>query len=267
MTKRVLIGLLLSGVTFLASPLSLDAKEIPAKVSTVKNQDNSHVHRTLWGAKVSPYVRKVIVTLEEKKAPYKLEEIFPTKLLKALGQDIPESFSKVSPFGKIPAMEEIDSKGKHFGISDSDVIMNYLEKTINSTSLRPTCVKADARVSFFMKYADDSLASVTHKVVLIEKVVKAKVLKQETDETLVQKTLTEDFPPMLDYLEETLKDGRAWIADTKNMSLADISIVAHLSSLIDSGLKLEEIIGTQRPKLLAYVQKILARDSFKKALS
>lgn len=54
--------------------------------------------------------------------------------------------------------------------------------------MRPESPKENARVSWFIKYGDDTLAPVTHNI-LIEKVVKPTVLKQETDAVLVNKKL------------------------------------------------------------------------------
>lgn len=256
MKKILAVAMVLS---FIGSPLSYGAGN---------NMKQPSQERVLWGAKISPYVRKVLVTLEEKKVPYELKEVLPAKLLTATGQEIPEGFAAASPLGKIPAFEERSPKnGETFTMSDSAVIGDYLEQTQKDIPLRPKCPKANARVSWMIKYADDVLAPLTHKV-LFEKVVKPNVLKQETDQDAVTKALTEDLPVVLDYLEKTLAgDSRTWIADTKNMSLADIAIVSHLVTLQTAQEDLDVIIGDNRPYLKAYVQKIAQRDSFKKALA
>jgi glutathione S-transferase len=78
--------------------------------------------------------------------------------------------------------------------------------------------------------------------------------------------LKEKLPVVLDFLEETLADNRTWIADTKNFSLADITIASHLITLSNAGLNLDETIGEKRPNLLKYMSKILNRPSVKKVL-
>ena len=265
MKKRLLIFVLLAGISFAVHPLYAADQTTESKVA-VAQKEQEDVERTLWGAKISPYVRKVLITLEEKKVPYKLEEILPEKLLKATNQKIPEAFLKISPFGKIPAYQEINmTDHKDFSITESSVIMDYLNETVKENPLRPNCPKANARVSWFMKYGDDVVAPVTHKI-LFETVAKPNVLKEKTDAILVEKMLNEELPVILDFLEKTLADNRTWIADTKNFSLADITIASHLITLSTTGLNLDETIGEKRPNLLQYMRKILNHPSVKKAL-
>ena len=257
MEKHLLTLVLLAGISAV-HPLYAADQTTESKVPVEQ--------RTLWGTKKSPYVRKVLITLEEKKAPYKLEEIFPAKILKATNQKIPEVFLKISPFGKIPAYQEINRVDhKEFSITESSVIMDYLNETIEEIPLRPNDPKANARVSWFMAYGDNVVAPITHKI-LFEKAIKPNFLKEKTDTTLVDNILKEELPVILDFLEKTLADNRAWIADTKNFSLADITIACHLATLSTTGLNLDEIIGEKRPNLLKYIRKILNRPSVKKAL-
>ncbi|OJW51168.1 MAG: hypothetical protein BGO67_12660 [Alphaproteobacteria bacterium 41-28] len=265
MKKRLLTFVLLAGISFAVHPLYAADQTTESKVP-VAHKEQKDVHRTLWGTKKSPYVRKVLITLEEKKAPYKLEGILPEKLLKATNQKIPEVFLKISPFGKIPAYQEINmTDHKEFSITESSVIMNYLNETIEETPLRPNDPKGNARVSWFMTYGNDVVAPLTYKI-LFEKVIKPNFLKEKTDTALVDNILKEELPVVLDFLEKTLADNRAWIADTKNFSLADITIASHLITLSTTGLNLDETIGEKRPNLLQYMRKILNRPSVKKAL-
>lgn len=264
MKKFLLASVILLGACFTLNPLYAEdnAAKSNSKVAVIRKE----VQRTLWGAKISPYVLKVLITLAEKNVPYKLEEILPTMLLKATDQKIPEDFSKISPFGKIPAYEEENIKDhEKFSIAESSVIMDYLNETVEATSLRPKCPKANARVSFYIRYGDDVLAPITHKI-LFESVVKPNVLKEKTDSALVESLLKEKLPVVLDFLEEKLADNRTWIADTKNFSLADITIASHLITLSNAGLNLDETIGEKRPNLLKYMSKILNRPSVKKVL-
>lgn len=101
---------------------------------------------------------------------------------------------------------------------------------------------------------------------LFENVVKPGVLNEKSDTVRTEKILNEELPPILDFLEKTLADDRSWIGDTKVISLADISIVSHLATLDTANLSATKLIGPNRPHLLAYFQKIIDRDAFKKAL-
>lgn len=262
MKNFLMASVLLLGAYSTVNPLYAVDKTKKSQVVFVQKE----VQRTLWGAKISPYVLKVLITLEEKNAPYKLEEILPAMLLKATDQKIPGDFSRISPFGKIPAYVEKNSKSdEHFSIAESLVIMEYINDTTPG-NLHPKCPKARANVLSYVLYGDNVLAPLTHKM-LFENVVKPDVLKENTDSTLVENLLKEKLPPVLDFLEETLADKRTWIADTKNFSFADITIASHLITISKAGLNLEETIGEKRPNLVKYMRTILNRPSVKKALA
>lgn len=264
MKKSLLTLALLTSLSYNLSFAHATSIVTDTQVTAVKVKQEEQVQRVLWGIKKSPYVRKVIITFEEKNIPYELKEILPTKLLKATNQEVPADFSKISPAGKIPAYQET-FKDKDFSLTESSVIAEYIDKSSDTNPLRPNCPKADARVSWFIKYGDDTLAPITHKI-LVEKIVKPNILKETSDAQTINKMLQTELPIVLDFLEETLADKRTWIADTKNFSLADITIVSHLVTLTTSDLNLEEVIGEKRPNLLAYVKKVLDRKSFKTAL-
>jgi glutathione S-transferase len=212
----------------------------------------------IWGAKVSPFVRKVLVTMEYKNLPYKNEEILPTVLLVALKQEVPANFSKVSPLGKIPAYQEGE-----FSVADSSVILAYLEKTHPENSLYPQDPQLFARALWLEKYGDTVFSAMTH-VVIIESLIKPEVLKEETDAVAVQKSIEQDLPPILDYLENQLKAPQAgYFLVGDQLTVADIGVSTHLISLKLLNI---EIDSKQWPEVAAYLKRILEEASFKKVL-
>ncbi len=70
---------------------------------------------TLYGAPLSPFVRKVRLLLAEKGLDYQLEAIAP------FGQ--PAWYREISPLGRIPALRDGD-----LALADSSVICQYLEE-------------------------------------------------------------------------------------------------------------------------------------------
>jgi glutathione S-transferase len=251
--------------TLLATLLMLNAFSLDltqaASVQEPKQADMSQVQkvekkRTLFGVAISPFVRKIRVILHEKNIPYELVEILPTKLLKATHKEIPANFAQASPLGKIPAYQEGE-----FSIADSAVIADYLEKTYAHQALIPTDSKQRAKVLFMEKYGDEVLAGVIHNKIFVERVVKPKVLNQTSDEKLVRTALTEELPVMLDYLESQLGNNQWMVGNT--FTIADIAIVTHFISLELSG---EKIDAEKWPKLAAYIQRVVERDSFKKSM-
>ena len=69
----------------------------------------------LYGASASPYVRKVLAVLSIKQLPFEHIPQMPFV-------DDPD-FRKISPLGKIPALEDGD-----LSVADSKVICQYLEE-------------------------------------------------------------------------------------------------------------------------------------------
>ena len=212
----------------------------------------------LWGALVSPYVRKAYVAMTEKAIDFQVNEILPIALLNALKMDIPEDFTECSPLGRIPALQDNENK-----VADSAVIVAYLEKQYpNHKSLYPTDPGHYATALWFENYADHVFSQVVYQKIFLEAFVKPKVLKIEVNLEKVNKALNEELPPMLQFLENLLK-GKTWLAGN-DFSIADIAIATHFVSLKLVGYHMDE---AQYPYLSAYIKKILARKSFQQAIA
>lgn len=269
MIKNSILSALIISIT--ASLACATASSAPTSMPSTKTEQAQDIklERILWGVKVSPYVRKAFVTLKEKNIPFTLKEILPGVLLDATKQPTPDAFKTVSPFGKIPAFEELKTEGDKqsvFSITDSAVIMNYLEATVKTNPLRPQSAQENAHVDWWIKYGDDTIAPLTHKI-LFENVINGQILKNPIDKAAVQKVLTEDLPKALDFLEKELSDNRSWIAKTDAFSLADITVVSHLLTVKAAGEDLDKVIGANRPNVKKYVDSIINRPSFKEVMS
>ena len=88
----------------------------------------------IYGARPSPFVRKVIVFAAEKGIAV---EVRPAGFGKGGAE-----FERASPFGKIPALVDGD-----FAISDSTAIITYMDVLHPEPNLIPTEPKARARWS------------------------------------------------------------------------------------------------------------------------
>src|SRR4029077_15775292 len=83
------------------------------------------------GSYASPYVRKVLVVLDQKDIPYEIDPIIPF-----LGN---AEFSKLSPLRRIPVL--VDDQ---VTLSDSTVICEYLDDRYPEPALRPAGAVARA---------------------------------------------------------------------------------------------------------------------------
>jgi glutathione S-transferase len=204
----------------------------------------------LWGASVSPYVRKVRMVLAEKEIDYQHKQTLPVLLLQATGQEIPKEFAAISPMGKIPAFED-----NGLNISDSSVICAYLEQRYpNAKALYPAQARPYAQALWFERYAEDGMAKVSYTKIFFELFVKPNVLKQEADQKIVDKAKNEELPPILDFLEKSLNGNDYLVGNT--FSIADISIVTQFIALEFAGYQVDE---AKWPQLAGLIKRVKER--------
>ena len=105
---------------------------------------------TVYGSPLSPFVRKVRVTLAEKGLEYTLKDvnIFPA----------PDWFEDISPLKRIPVLRD-EEVGKEATLPDSSVICAYLERKKPDPALYPKESFAYGRALWFEEYADSEMAS------------------------------------------------------------------------------------------------------------
>jgi glutathione S-transferase len=198
---------------------------------------------TVYGAPLSPFVRKLRVFLAEKGLEYQLEVITP------FGQ--PEWYRELSPLGRIPALKDAD-----FAIADSSVICQYLEeKHPELPPLYGQTPAQRAQIRWLEKYADYELAPLTTFAVFRNRVLKP-TMGQPCDEAAVQNALNDKLPAHFDYLEKTL--GTADYFVDNHLSMADLAFSCQLINLEHGG---EQLDQQRWPALAALLQRVKTRAS------
>lgn len=197
----------------------------------------------VYGASLSPFVRKVLVYGEERGLELEWVPL-------PLGSDHPE-FLKASPFRKIPGFQDGD-----FSISDSSAIIAYLEAKYPDGKLIPAEPRAAARTVWFDEFADTIAMPIGGKV-FFNRVV-APLIGREGDLKTAETALATEMPAVYAYLE-TQVDGDFLVGDT--LTLADISVASILANMkLCDGTP----CGETYPKLCAWMTTIHARPSFTK---
>lgn len=202
----------------------------------------------IHGAPGSPFVRKVLVVLDEKKIPYELDPVFPF--------GVSAEFKKISPLGKIPALTD---NGR--SLCDSSVICAYLERTHPEPALVPSDPYEYARALWFDEYADTAMVHVIGAKIFFQRVVGPRFMNQPTDEAMVSKAINEELPPIFDYLESQLGAGGHFAGG--RFSVGDIAVASQIVNLRYGGV---EVDGTRWPKLAAFFAATVARPSFAKRI-
>ena len=198
---------------------------------------------TLYGASLSPYVRKVRVAMAEKGLTYEHIQIDPARR--------PEDYYDISPFGRIPALRD----GDHV-LADSGVICTYLEAKYPATPLTYSDPYLKARVQWFEKFGDYELGPVATFGVFRNRVV-MKLLGKPGDEEHVTRCLKEKLPPLMEYLEANAPETGFIVGE--QFTFADIAIATHF---VNFSLGREQLDAAQWPKSVAYLNRVLSRPSF-----
>lgn len=202
----------------------------------------------VYGANLSPFVRKVRVLLAEKAVPYTLEPVSP------FGP--PPEFERISPLKRIPVLRDEDRPEPNT-LPDSSIICDYIEHKYPDPPLYPSDPFERARALWFEEYADTALFESIGHGLFFERIVK-RLLRQQPDEAICSATLTDGLPPFFDYLEREL-GAREFVVGNA-FSIADIAIASMLVNFEHCG---EKPDAMRWPKLAAYMTRMHARPSFK----
>ena len=196
----------------------------------------------LFGAPLSPFVRKVLVTIAEKGLEV---EMVPT----GLGDPDPE-FIECSPFKKMPGFSDGD-----FKISDSTAIITYLEAKYPDPAMLPADPAARARTIWYEEFAD-TMVCAKGGAIFFNRVVAPKFLKQEGDEAAA-KAGEADLPALYDYLESVMPASGYLVED--RLTLADIAVASPFVNLAHCDIAPD---AATYPKLTAFLTAMHARPSF-----
>lgn len=198
---------------------------------------------TLYGAQLSPFVRKTRLCLMEKALDYQLEVVMPFTP--------PEWYLQLNPLGRIPAL-----KDDELSLADSSVICQYLEEAYeHTTRLYGNDAAQRAQIRWLEKYADYELAPLTTFGIFRNRILKPS-MGHPCNEDAVQAALHEKLPAHFDYLERQLGQNDYFVGS--QLSLADIAIACQLINLEHGA---EQVDASRWPALAAHFARMKALTS------
>ncbi|WP_317933341.1 glutathione S-transferase family protein [Halioxenophilus sp. WMMB6] len=197
------------------------------------------------GSYLSPYVRKVLVCLEEKGVAYEVDPIVPF-----YGND---QFKQISPLRRIPVL--IDDNG---AISDSSVICEYLEECYPTPALLPGDPAARAKVRWLEEYADSHMGDVFIWRMYNEVIIKKYVWLQEPNLEVLSHAKNKEAPEILDYLESVVPAAGFIFGQ---LTIADIALACFFRNALFAGFQID---AKRWPKVQQLVSTLLQRPSFTK---
>jgi len=196
----------------------------------------------LYGAPVSPFVRKVLAFAAEKGVALELVPI-------GLGDQNPD-FLACSPFRKMPGFTDGD-----FSISDSTAIVSYIDAKHPEVPLIPADPANRARAIWFDEFADTILTSAAGPI-FFNRVVSPKFMGKPGDDAAAAKGES-DMAPVCDYLEVVIRPSGYLVGES--LTLADIAVASPFVNAAHAGYVPN---ADAYPKLTAYLAATHARPSF-----
>ncbi len=198
---------------------------------------------TLYGAPLSPFVRKVEFCLRLKGIECARNPVTPFAL--------PEGYERINPLKRIPALA-VD--GRY--LADSAIICHFLEDLYPAPALIPRDPWLRARTAWLEKFADYELAPAITATAFRHRVV-LKSLGTPYDEAAISATLAERAPPLYEYLNEQAAGRRFLVGD--QLSLADIAVVSQFMNAAFGG---ESPAAEHWPHLARYLSGHLSSEPF-----
>ncbi|MGJ8543806.1 MAG: FtsZ-binding protein FzlA [Sulfitobacter sp.] len=201
----------------------------------------------LFHAPLSPFCRKVRLSLAEKKIEVELVE-------ERYWEEDPD-FMRRNPAGKVPVLR-LDG----IMMAESGPICEYIEETRPEPSLLPKDPVQRLEVRRLVNWFDDKFHREVTANLLYERVNK-KVMKQGYPDSKNVKAGSKAIKYHLGYMTWLL-DQRRWLAGDA-MTLADFAAAAHISSLD----YISDVDWKACPEVKDWYAKIKSRPAFRSILA
>ena len=196
---------------------------------------------------LSPFCRKVRLTLAEKRIPFTLKE--------ERYWEGGTEFLRLNPAGKVPILRY---EGRL--LTESQAICEFLDEVHPAPALMPEDPAGRYEVRRLCAWFDDKFHQEVTSKLLYERVNK-KIMGQGYPESRNVKSGAQKIKYHLDYLSGLL-DQRRWLAGNE-MTLADFTAAAHLSSLD----YISDVDWNRSQNVKDWYAKIKSRPAFRSILA
>ncbi len=204
---------------------------------------------TIYGAIVSPWVRRLMIACEEKALSYDHVSVNP------LGEPDPE-FLEISPLGKIPVLQ-VDNRH----MPDSLAACVYLDGEVPKPSLFPQDNWQRGWMLWLCDYIGTGVFSRVEAPIFINRFVNPNFLQKEPDQDAIDAAMAL-IPRYFGYLEQQLSHGKPYFLGDE-LSLADITSAAVFVNFGHAGVSVDRGVF---PHLADHVDRMFARRSFQSIL-
>jgi glutathione S-transferase len=192
------------------------------------------------GVPGSPYVRSVLLALEEKRVAYELRRMHPADVRT-------DRHLALHPFGRIPIVEHGD-----FVLYETQAVLRYLDAVVPDPALTPDEPRETARMNQLLGIVDCYVFPSISAAIVFNRVI-APRFGRPGDETAVQAALPR-ARVCIDVLEDLL-GANAFLVGPR-LTLADLHLAPHVDffAAVPEGAAL--LAGT---RLLQWLERMRAR--------
>ena len=202
----------------------------------------------VYGVPGSPFMRSVLVALEEKRAPYRIEALAP-------GATRTPDYRRLHPFGRIPAIRHGD-----FHLYETQAILRYVDATFAGRELQPREPQAIGRMNQVIGINDWYLFPQVARVIVFERIVGPALFGKAPDEAAIAGALP-DAQLCLGELDRLL-GGEKHLAG-EEFSLADVLLAPQIYYLAATPEGASILAGTA---LRAWLERVGERASMQATL-
>jgi glutathione S-transferase len=167
----------------------------------------------VYGVPGSPFMRSVLVALEEKRAPYRIEALAP-------GATRAPEYRRLHPFGRMPAIRHGD-----FHLYETQAILRYVDAKFTGRELQPREPEAIGRMNQVIGINDWYLFPLVARVIVFERIVGPAIFGKTPDEHAIDAALP-DARLCLGELDRLLGDQAHLAGD--EFSLADVLLAPQI---------------------------------------
>jgi len=202
---------------------------------------NEFIVHTIPG---SPYARAVLVTLEEKRAPYRIAPLAPGQ------HKAPEHLSR-HPFGRMPVLEH-----GNFQLYETQAIQRYIDRVVPTPPLSPQDPRAVARMDQLLNISDWYLFQGVANVIVFQRVIGPRVLGLTPNEKAIASAMPQAHLVFAE-LARLLGDKPFFGGDA--VSLADLMLAPQLDFF--SVISEWDALTAERSALRSWLARMNSRPS------
>jgi len=204
---------------------------------------------TIYGAYLSPFVRKVVLAMEYKGIEFKMVNAAPGMF--------PEGYELKHPLKKIPTFQDDD-----VCVPDSSVICQYLDDKYPEKKIIPSDRVLKAKALWLEEFSDSKLAETCGGALFFQRFMKP-LFGKESDEVMVEKNLAGPMKDALRYLDSVCANRESIFLVGKSLSVADLAVVSHFINAKYVGY---EPSAEEFPNFVTYMKDICTTDLFSKRI-